>query len=86
MDIVSFTYWGFTSYLEGGSERYEFSNADHQTITWMNTEIVTSGNILRSFCIIMGIARKLQSQQVCWCIEAYLGLKTELSEYENEIW
>ena len=25
-------------------------------------------------------------QQVCLCIEAYLGLKTEISAHENEIW
>jgi len=58
---MSFSCWGFTSYLEIGSEWYGFSNANHQIVTWMNTEIVTFGNIFRSFYIIMGIARKLQS-------------------------
>jgi len=29
LDIMSFSYWGFTSYLEVSSERYGFSNADH---------------------------------------------------------
>jgi len=60
-DIMSFSYWGFTSYLEVGRERYGFSNADHQLMTWVNTEIMTSGNIFRSFYIIMGIARKLKN-------------------------
>ena len=39
----------------------DFSNADHQTVTRVNTEIETFGNIFRIFHIIMGIARKLQS-------------------------
>jgi len=30
---MSFSYWGFTSYLEDRSERYGFSNADRQTVT-----------------------------------------------------
>ena len=33
---MSFSYWGFTSYLEVRSERYEFSNADHQAVTFEN--------------------------------------------------
>jgi len=30
VDIIIFSYWGFISQLEVGSERYGFSNADHQ--------------------------------------------------------
>jgi len=29
---MTFSYWGFTSYLDVGSEKYGFSNADHQTV------------------------------------------------------
>ena len=55
---MKFSYWGFISHLEVGSERYGFSNADHQTVTWVNAEIVTFENIFRSFYIIMDITRK----------------------------
>ena len=61
VDIMSFSYWGSTSYLEVGSESYGFSNVNHQTVIWVNTEIVIFGNIFRSFYVIMGIVRKLQS-------------------------
>jgi len=33
VDINRFSYWGFTSYLEVGSERYRFSNSNHQAVT-----------------------------------------------------
>jgi len=33
LDIMIFSYWDFTSYVEASSERYGFSNADHQTVT-----------------------------------------------------
>jgi len=39
VDIVRFSYWGFTSHLEARSERYGFSNADHQTVTLANIEL-----------------------------------------------
>jgi len=55
----------------------------------VNTEIVTVGNIFRSFYIIMGIERKLQSVVSSTSLSMYisfLGLKTELNKYENEIW
>ena len=39
VDIMSFSYMGFTSYLEVRSERYGFSYADHQMVTWVNTEL-----------------------------------------------
>ena len=55
----------------------------------MNAEIETFENIFRSFYIIMGIARKLQSVVSSTSLLVYkslLGLKTELHEYENEIW
>jgi len=39
VDIMRFSYWGLTSYLEVRSERYGFSNAYHQTVTWVNTEL-----------------------------------------------
>jgi len=32
VDIVRLSYWDFTSHLEVESERYGFSNTDHQTI------------------------------------------------------
>ena len=32
MDIMSFSYWGFISLLEVGSERYKFFKVDHQTV------------------------------------------------------
>ena len=55
----------------------------------MNAEIETFENIFRSFYIIMGIARKLQSVvssiSVIMC-RSLLGLKTKLNEHENEIW
>jgi len=54
----------------------------------VNTEIVTFGNIFRSFYIIMGIARKLQSVVSSTSLIMYrglLGLKTELNKYETEI-
>ena len=86
---MKFSYWGFISHLEVGSERYGFSNADHLSVTWVNAEIETFENIFRSFYIIMGIARKLQSVVSSTSLLVYkslLGLKTELHEYENEIW
>jgi len=89
VSIMSFPYWDFTSYLEVESERYGFSNADHQAVTWVNTKIVTFENIFRSSHIIMGIARKLQSVVISTSLIMYrslLGLKTELNRYENEIW
>jgi len=55
----------------------------------VNTEIVAFGNIFKSFYIIMGIARKLQSVVSSTSLIMYkslLGLKTELNKYENEIW
>jgi len=55
----------------------------------VNTEIVTFGKIFRSFYIIMGIARKLQSAVSSTSLIIYrslLGLKTELNKYETEIW
>jgi len=81
VDIMSFSYWGFKSYLEVRSERYGFSNADHQTVTWVNTEIVTFGNIFRSFYIIMGIVRKLQSVVSSTSLIMY----TSLLEFEIEL-
>jgi len=30
---MNVSYWGLTSYLEVRSERYGFSNADHQMVT-----------------------------------------------------
>ena len=59
--ILCFSYWGFTSYLEVGSERYGFSNGGYQMVTWVNIETVIFGSIFRSLYIIMGIARKLQN-------------------------
>ena len=88
VDIMSFSYWGFISHLEFGSERYGFSNANHQSVTWVNAEIETFENIFRSFYIIMGITRKLQSVLSSTSLLVYrslFGLKTELHEYENEI-
>ena len=55
----------------------------------MNAEIVTFRNIFRSFYIIMGIARKLQSvvsSTILIIYRSLLGLKTKLNEHENEIW
>ena len=55
----------------------------------MNAEIETFENIFRSFYIIMGITRKLQSVLSSTSLLVYrslFGLKTELHEYENEIW
>ena len=89
VDIMSFSYWGFISQLEVGSERYGFTNANHQTITWVNIEIVAFKNIFRSFYIIKGIARKLQSVVSSTSLIMYrslVGLKTELNKHETEIW
>jgi len=55
----------------------------------VNTEIMTFENIIRSFYIIMVIARKLQSAMSSTSLIMYkslLGLKTELNKYENAIW
>ena len=55
----------------------------------MNAEIEIFGNISRTFYIIIGIERKLQSVVSSTSLLVYrslLGLKTELHEYENEIW
>ena len=57
---MRFSYWGFISQFEVESERYGFSKVDHQTVIWQKKEIVTFENIIRSFYIIMSIARKLQ--------------------------
>ena len=74
--------------MEVGSERYGFSNADHQLVTWVNTEIVTFENIIRSFHIIMSIARKLQglvSSASLISVWKPIWVEIELNEHENEI-
>ena len=89
VDIMSFSYWSFPSCLEIRSERYGFSNADHQTVTWVNTEIVRFGNIFRSFYIIVGIARKLQSVVSLTSLIMYrslLGFENRVKWAWNEIW
>jgi len=52
---------GFIAQLEVGGERYGFSKVDLQTVIWGKKVIMTFGNIIRSFYIIMDIAKKLQS-------------------------
>ena len=85
---MSFSYWGFISRLKVGSERYGFSKVDNQTVLWRKKEIMTFGNIIRSFYIIMSIeeiTRFSEFNKFDWCMEAYLGWKIELNEHENEI-
>ena len=54
-------YWNFIAQLEVGSERYEFSKVDHQSVIWRKKEITTFGFVIRSFYLIMGIAKQLPS-------------------------
>jgi len=68
VDIMRFSYWGCISQLEVGSERYGFSKVDHQTVIWRKKEIVAFGKIIRSFYIIMSIARKLQGLVSSTCL------------------
>ena len=52
---------GCIAQLEVGDGRYAFSKVDLQTVIWGKKEIMTFGNIIRSFYIIMDIVKKLQS-------------------------
>jgi len=51
----------FYSSIGGQGEKYGFSKVDFQTMIWRKKEIMTFGNIIRSFYAIMAIAKKLQS-------------------------
>jgi len=57
VDIMIFSYWGLTSYLEVRSERYGFSNADHQTVTWVNTELCDIWKYFQKFLYNYGYCK-----------------------------
>jgi len=56
---MRFSYWGFTSYLEVGSERYGFSNVDHQTVTWVNTELCGIWKYFQKFPYNYGYCKEI---------------------------
>jgi len=76
----------YISKFEVGSERYEFSKVDHQTVIWRKKEIVTFENIIRNFYIIMHITRKLQGLvSSTSLISVWKLIWVELNEHEKEI-
>ena len=56
---MSLSYWGFTSYLEVGSERYGFSNADHQTVPRVNTELCDISKYFQKFLYHYGYCKEI---------------------------
>jgi len=69
--FLIFSYWGFIAWLELGGERYRFSKVGLQTVIWRKKENMTFGNTIRSFYIIMDIAKKLQSLVSSWTLIMY---------------
>jgi len=81
-DFLSFSYWGFIAQLEVRDERHGFSKVDLQTVIWGKKEIMTFGNIIRSFYIIMDIAKKLEilvSSTILILYRSLLGLKNRVA-------
>ena len=59
VDIVSFSYWGFTSDLDVGSERCGFSKTDHQTVTGVNIELCDIWKYFQKFLYNYGYCKEI---------------------------